>query len=274
MPRESTDALLGLHEWKGAGLSAQDVRERPHDYAVVWRTGDGPTSAARRVGDDQLAWRDPIPDRPGPLRRAHVGEIGRGMLRFSGEDAVRAPSCERVLVAALGGMGLLGELTTWARCSRAGGRAGVVGVPIRRGTARSPSNSLEGPRFTSGFGIERTTLRQPRARCLIIRRRESNRGGRALSRARVRKAAVRWRGIAQAAELAESASVTPELKSRGRFSRGQASEPRPITIARALTRSLAGRASDGRSSSTTGRGWSVSVSASLRLDRVARERAG
>ena len=44
-----------LHEWRGAGLSVQGVRERPQDYAVVSRTGDGPTSSGRlELGDDDL----------------------------------------------------------------------------------------------------------------------------------------------------------------------------------------------------------------------------
>ena len=36
-------------------MSAQDVRSRPHEYAVVWRTGAGPTSSGRLdLGDDDL----------------------------------------------------------------------------------------------------------------------------------------------------------------------------------------------------------------------------
>ena len=56
MPRESASALLPrLHEWRGAGLSVQGVRERPQDYAVVSRAGDGPTSSGRlELGDDDL----------------------------------------------------------------------------------------------------------------------------------------------------------------------------------------------------------------------------
>jgi hypothetical protein len=53
MPRESTNAWLGPHEWNGAGLSPEHARERPHDYAVAWRTGDRPTSSDRlELGDD------------------------------------------------------------------------------------------------------------------------------------------------------------------------------------------------------------------------------
>jgi len=36
-------------------LSAQGVRTRPHEHAVVWRTGAGPTSSGRlELGDDDL----------------------------------------------------------------------------------------------------------------------------------------------------------------------------------------------------------------------------
>jgi hypothetical protein len=36
-------------------LSAQDVRSRPHEYAVVWRTGTGPISSGRlELGEDDL----------------------------------------------------------------------------------------------------------------------------------------------------------------------------------------------------------------------------
>ena len=36
-------------------MSADSVHERPHEYAVVWRTGDGPTSSGRlELGDDDL----------------------------------------------------------------------------------------------------------------------------------------------------------------------------------------------------------------------------
>jgi hypothetical protein len=36
-------------------LSAEGVRRNPHDYAVVWRTGDGPTSSGRlELGDHAL----------------------------------------------------------------------------------------------------------------------------------------------------------------------------------------------------------------------------
>src|SRR6266581_9292341 len=116
MPRESTNALLGLHEWKGAGLSAQDVRERPHDYAVVWRTGDGPTSSGRlELGKDELVlYGAGSEGLRVPLDELSSVEIGRGAAeRINGDKSVvlERPSCERVLVAALGGVGLLGELT-------------------------------------------------------------------------------------------------------------------------------------------------------------------
>jgi hypothetical protein len=43
------------HTLGGAGLSAQGVHKGPHDYAVVWRTGDGPTSSGRlELAEDGL----------------------------------------------------------------------------------------------------------------------------------------------------------------------------------------------------------------------------
>jgi hypothetical protein len=36
-------------------VSAQGVRSCPHEYAAVWRTGDGPTSSGKlEFGDDDL----------------------------------------------------------------------------------------------------------------------------------------------------------------------------------------------------------------------------
>jgi len=47
--------LLRVHDWKGAASSARGVHESPHEYAVVWRTGDGPTSSGRlELGGDDL----------------------------------------------------------------------------------------------------------------------------------------------------------------------------------------------------------------------------
>jgi hypothetical protein len=89
-------------------LSAQDVRSRPHDYAVVWRTGDGPTSSGRlELGDDELVLHGlGEPDGLGiPFDELSSVEIGRGAAeRINGDKSLvlERHSCERVLVAALG----------------------------------------------------------------------------------------------------------------------------------------------------------------------------
>ena len=175
MPREFTNALLGLHKWKGAGLSAQDVRERPHDYAVVWRTGDGPTSSGKlELGDDDLVLHGS--GEPDGLRipfdELSSVEIGRGAAeRINGDKTLvlERHSCERVLVAALGGVGLLGELTDLLarlRAERAARACVAVVVPIRRGTSESAQQLVEeGPPFdTSVWGSSGTTSSSASAR--------------------------------------------------------------------------------------------------------------
>jgi hypothetical protein len=92
-------------------LSAQGVRTRPHEHAVVWRTGAGPTSSGRlELGDDDLILHGS--GGPDGLRIAFDElssvEIGRGAAeRINGDKSLvlERPSCERVLVAALGGGG-------------------------------------------------------------------------------------------------------------------------------------------------------------------------
>ena len=208
MPRESTDALLGLHEWKGAGLSAQDVRERPHDYAVVWRTGDGPTSSGKlEVGDDHLVLEgSDEPDRLRiPFDELTSVEIGRGTAeRISGDKTLvlERHSCERVLVAALGGVGLLGELTNLLarlRAERAARACVAVVVPIRRGTAESAQQLIEeGPPFdVEGLGLERHHVFVSEREVVFFFEGESATAAvDALSRSPgVLNAAVRWRGI-------------------------------------------------------------------------------
>jgi hypothetical protein len=54
MTREAASTIASPKR-KGAVLSAQGARSRPHEYAVVWRTGDGPTSSGRlELGNDDL----------------------------------------------------------------------------------------------------------------------------------------------------------------------------------------------------------------------------
>ena len=92
-------------------MSAQGVRTRPHEHAVVWRTGAGPTSSGRlELGDDDLILHGSGgPDGLRiPFDELSSVEIGRGAAeRINGDKSLvlERPSCERVLVAALGGGG-------------------------------------------------------------------------------------------------------------------------------------------------------------------------
>jgi hypothetical protein len=200
--------LLRLHDWKGAALSAQDGRERPRDYAVVWRTGDGPTSSGRlELGDDELV----LQGSGGPegLRipfdeLASV-EIGRGAgERINGDKSLvlERHSCERVLVAALGGVGLLGELTDLLarlRVERAARACVAVVVPIRRGTAEAARRLVEeGPPFdVEDVGLERHhVLVSEREAIFFFEGESASAVVDALAQSpRVFKAAVRWRSI-------------------------------------------------------------------------------
>ena len=147
-------------------MSVQGIRSPRHEYAVVWRTGDGPTSSGRlELGDDDLVLYG-----SGETDRLRIGldelssvEIGRGTAeRINGEKSLvlERHSCERVLVAALGGVGLLGELTDLLarlRAERTTRACVAVVVPIKRGTAEAARRLVEeGPPFdVEGLGLER-----------------------------------------------------------------------------------------------------------------------
>jgi len=200
--------LLQVHDWKGAGLSAQGVHERSHEYAVVWRTGDGPTSSGRlELGDDDLVLHGSGgPDGLRiPFDELSSVEIGRGAgERINGDKSLvlERHSCERVLVAALGGVGLLGELTDLLarlRAERAARACVAVVVPIRRGTAEAARRLVaEGPPFdVERFGLERHhVFVSEREVVFFFEGDNATAAVDALSRSpRVLNAAVRWRGI-------------------------------------------------------------------------------
>jgi hypothetical protein len=165
-PGEPGGAIASATRSERKGLSAHGLHERSHDYAVVWRTGDGPTSSGRlELGDDELVLHGS--GEPEGLRIAFDElssvEIGRGAgERINGDKSLvlERISCERVLVAALGGVGLLGELTELLARLRAErvvrARIAVV-VPIRRGTAEAARRLVEeGPPFhVEDLGLER-----------------------------------------------------------------------------------------------------------------------
>lgn len=189
-------------------MSAKGVRSRPREYPVVWRTGDGPTSSGRlELGDDDLVLHES--GEPDGLRipfdELSSVEIGRGTAeRINGDKSLvlERHSCERVLVAALGGVGLLGELTDLLarlRAERTARARVAVVVPIRRGTAEAARRLVEeGP----PFDVERLALERHH---VFVSEREvvfffegdsATTAVEALSRSpRVLNAAVRWRGI-------------------------------------------------------------------------------
>jgi hypothetical protein len=111
-------------------------------------------------------------------------------------------SCERVLVAALGGVGLLGELTDLLarlRAERAARACVAVVVPIKRGSAEAARELVEeGP----PFDLERLALERhhvfvsEREVVFFFEGESASAAVDALARSPgVLSAAVRWRGI-------------------------------------------------------------------------------
>jgi hypothetical protein len=174
---------------------------------VVWRTGDGPPSSGRlELGEDELVLHG----------RATTGlrilfdelssvEIGRGAgERINGDKSVvlERHSCERVLVAALGGVGLLREITDLLarlRAEHAARACVAVVVPIRRGRAEDARRLVEeGPPFdVETLGLERHHVFVSEREVVFFF--EGDRAAAAvdaLSRSPgVLKAALRWRRI-------------------------------------------------------------------------------
>jgi hypothetical protein len=189
-------------------LSVQGVRSRPHEYAVVWRTGAGPTSRGRlELGEDDVVLQG-SGETDGlriPLDELSSVEIGRGAdERINGDRSLvlERRSCERVLIAALGGVGLLGELNDLLarlRAERAARACVAVVVPIRRGTAEAARRLVdEGPPFDiEGSGLERHhVFVSEREVVFFFEGDRATAAVEALSRSpRVLNAAVRWRGI-------------------------------------------------------------------------------
>jgi hypothetical protein len=189
-------------------VSTQGVRESPHDYAVVWRTGDGPTSSGRlELGADELVLHgsgEPEGFRV-PFDELASAEIGRGADdRINGEKSLvlQRNSCGRVLVAALGGVGLLGEINELLARLRsehvARARVAVV-VPIRRSKAEVARQLVEeGPPFElDDVGLERHHVFVGEREVIFFF--EGEQAAAAVDvlvrSPDVLKAAVRWRGI-------------------------------------------------------------------------------
>ena len=189
-------------------MSAQAGRSRPREYAVVWRTGNSPTSSGRlELGDDDLVLHG-----SGEREELRIGfdelssvEIGRGTAeRINGDKSVvlERDSCERVVIAALGGVGLVGELTDLLarlRAEHAARACVAVVVPIRRGTAEEARRLVEeGPPFdVEGLGLERHhVFVSEREVVFFFEGDDATAAVDALTRSpEVLKAAVRWRGI-------------------------------------------------------------------------------
>jgi hypothetical protein len=189
-------------------LSAQDARRSTHDYAVVWRTGEGPTSSGRlELGDGALVLHgsgEPEGMRI-PFDELSSVEIGRGVSeRINGDKSVvlERHSCERVLISAFGGVGLVGELTDLLarlRAEHAARACVAVVVPIRRGRVEEARRLVEeGPPFdVEQLALERHHVFVSEREVVFFFEGKSAAGAvDGLSRSPdVLKAAVRWRGI-------------------------------------------------------------------------------
>ncbi len=189
-------------------MSNQGIRESVADYAVVWRAGDGPTSSGGlRVGANHLVLRGASEpeDLRIPLADLSSIEIGRGVgERINGQKSVvlERHSCERVLIAAFGGIGLVEELCNLLarlRAERAAQARAAVILPIRGGTADAARRLVaEGPPFDiEGVGLERHHVFVSEREVVFFFEGDSGPAAiEALSRsANVLKAAVRWRRI-------------------------------------------------------------------------------
>jgi hypothetical protein len=188
-------------------VSTQAVHKSPHDYAVVWRTGDGPTSSGRlELGQEEVVLHGT--DRTGltiPFADLASVEIGRGTAdRINGDKSVvlERHSCERVLIAAFGGLGLLGEITDLLvrlRAEQAARACVAVVVPIRRGASEQARRLVEeGPPFdVEHLGLERHYVFVSGREVVFFFEGDSAATVvEALSRnPGVLKAAARWRGI-------------------------------------------------------------------------------
>lgn len=189
-------------------MSAKGVHERPNEYAVVWRTDNSPTSSGRlELGENDLVLSGAAAPEGLRISLSDLSsvEIGRAPGdRINGERSLvlERNSCERVLVAALGGVGLLGEINELLARLRseqvARARVAVV-IPIRRGKAEVARQLVEeGPPFElEDVGLERHHVFVGEREVIFFFEGEQAAAAvEALARSPgVLKAAVRWRGI-------------------------------------------------------------------------------
>jgi hypothetical protein len=187
-------------------MTAQPVHERPREYAAVWRSGDGPTSSGKlELGADDLVLHGWGEDELRiPLDELSSVEIGRAAgERINGDKSLvlERHSCERVLVAAVGGVGLLGELNgllARLRAEHAARACVAVVVPIKRGAAAAARRLVEaGPPFDpERLGLERHHVFVSEREVVFFFEGASASAAVELARSpRALNAAVRWRGI-------------------------------------------------------------------------------
>jgi hypothetical protein len=189
-------------------LPANETHERPSQYAVAWRTGDGAACSGKlEVGRDELVLKGAATPEGLhiPLVDVSSVEVSHAPAdRVNGQRSlvVERESSERVLIAALGGIGLLGELNDLLARLRAEptGRVCVAVVaPIRKGTADVARGLVEeGPPLdVQQLELQRHHVFVSESEVVFIfEGDDAARAVNALSRSPgVLQAAVRWRRI-------------------------------------------------------------------------------
>ena len=187
--------------------SSERTRERRHQYAVAWRAGDGPIASGRlELAAEGLLLNGLCREEVRiPFEDVASVEIGRAPgERINGDKSVvlERHSCERVLIAAIGGVGLLGELNDLLarlRAERTAQARVAVVVPIRRGRAEEARRLVaEGPPFApERLPLERHHVFISEREVVFVFEGESVAAAvDALSRdPAVLNAALRWRGV-------------------------------------------------------------------------------
>jgi hypothetical protein len=146
-------------------MLVEALGKRSQDYAVVWRSGAGRVSAGRlELGSEELVLSGRgVEQLRIAYRELSAIEVGRSAgERINGNKSVvlQRHSRERVLIGAVGGIGLVGELTELLAQLRTAcavhTRVAVV-APIKRGSAEAARRLIdEGPPFAVGeLGFER-----------------------------------------------------------------------------------------------------------------------
>jgi hypothetical protein len=176
-------------------------------YPVVWRTGEGRLSTGKlELGRDDLVLSGRGAERLEiAYRDLSSVEIGRSSgERINGDKSVvlQRHAQERVLIGAVGGIGLVAELADLLVQLRTAcavhARVAVV-VPIKRGSADAARNLIEeGPPFEiDQLGLDRHhVFVSEREAVFVFEGGDAEAVVAALSRSpNALKAAVRWRGV-------------------------------------------------------------------------------